>query len=424
MPVRLNIARMSRCPCLRLLPAVLLAGAAVVSCSKPESAPGNAAAAPARSVVVTRVDWRDLERVVTVTGSFLAHESATLSVKVPGRLRTINVDLGSMVEAGEVLAQIDPGDYEIRVRQAEAAVAQARATIGLMPEGTNDVVDVESTSAVREARAVLEEATTQRERHRNLSSAGLVSASELDTVEAAYKVALNRSQSAVEEVRTKMATLVQRRAELAFALKQLSDTSMRAPFAGAVQRREAGLGEYVAAGTPIVTLVRLDPLRLRLEVPEREAAAVRHGQPLRLRVEGYTNLWTGRIARLSPALNEANRMLIIEADLPNDGTLRPGLFVRADIVVNDRDPGLTVPATAVVAFAGLEKVVVVQEGKAVERTVTTGRSGPGWVEVRSGLRAGETIVVEPAGLRTGQAVTVSDAGPRPLKVSSLEPGGR
>lgn len=393
----------------------------LASCSKSPSVRPEAAASAPRPVTVARVEPRDLERIVTVTGSLLAHDAATLSIKVPGRLRAIQVDLGSVVKAGEVIAQVDSMDYEIRVRQAEAAVAQARATLGLPLDGTNDVVDVESTSAVREARAVLEEASTQRERQRNLSTAGLVSASELDAAEAAYKVALNRSQSAVEESRTKLATLGQRRAELAFALKQLADTSMRAPFDGVVQRRDAGLGEYVAAGTPVVSLVRPDPLRLRLEIPERDAAAVRSGQPIRLHVEGYTNRWTGRIDRLSPALNEANRMLVVEADIANDGTLRPGLFVRADIVVSDRDRRLTVPPSCVLAFAGLEKVVSIVDGRAVERTVTTGRAGPGWIEIVSGLRAGEVIVVEPGGLRTGQAVTVNGTGPgsasSPVKVS-------
>jgi RND family efflux transporter MFP subunit len=425
---------MACCHWLRPSLAALFCCAMLVACSKPTASQpgtsssrssgngrpqatgaGGAANAKPRTVTVAPVELHDLERVVTVTGSFLAHEAATLSVKVPGRLRSIHVDLGSVVEAGEVIAQVDPTDYEIRVRQAEAAVAQARAGLGLPLEGTNDTVDVETMSAVREARAVLEEALTKRERQRNLSSAGLISASELDAVEATYKVALNRSQSAIEEAHIKMATLGQRRAELAFAQKQLADTAMRAPFDGAVQRREAGLGEYVAAGTPVISLVRSDPLRLRLEIPEREAAAVRQGQPVRLLVEGYTNRWIGRIDRLSPALNESNRMLVIESDIPNDGSLRPGLFVRAEVLVNAHDPSLSVPARAVIAFAGLEKVILIEDGKAVERTVTTGRNGPGWMEVVSGLKAGERVVIDPGGLRTGQPVTV--AGEEPLKIT-------
>ncbi len=407
----------------QVTPWILLAGGLVLAsagCSKPPAGSVNGSTNAPRSVTVARAAWQDLERLVTVTGSFLAHDAATLSVKVPGRLRAIHVDLGSTVKAGEVIAQVDPTDYEIRVRQAEAAVAQARASLGLPLEGTNDVVDVDATSAVRESRAVLEESSTQRDRLRNLSTNGLVSASELDTAEAAYKVAYNRSQSAAEDARTKLATLGQRRAELAFAQKQLSDTAMRAPFEGVIQRREAGLGEYVAAGTPVLALVRPDPLRLRLDIPEREAAAVRPGQTVRLRVEGYTNRWIAHIDRLSPALTEATRVLTVESDVPNDGTLRPGLFVRADIIVNSRDRGLTVPANAVLVFAGLEKVIVVQTDRAVERPVTTGRTGRGWIEILTGLQPGEPVVIDPGGLRTGQPVRV--AGERPATAAGTATG--
>jgi multidrug efflux pump subunit AcrA (membrane-fusion protein) len=125
-------------------------------------------------------------------------------------------------------------------------------------------------------------------------------------------------------------------------------------------------------------------------------------------VEGDTNLFGGRVARIAPAIREADRMLLVEADVPNPGGLRAGLFARARIVVNEREPGVTVPGNALVTFAGLEKVVVVKDGKAMEKTVATGRRGPDWVEIVSGLAPGEAVVLEPGGLRTGQAVTVED----------------
>lgn len=406
----------------RSLAALLLGGAAIVSCSKSPTSQQAAPPVKPRAVEVFRVEQRPMERLVTVTGSLLAREEATLSVKVPGRLRSINVDLGSVVTAGDLIAQVEPADYEIRLRQAEAAVAQARAVLGLPLEGTNDVVEAETLSGPREARAVFEEAGKNRERVRNLAAAGVVAASESDAIEATYKVATNRYQLALEDARTKVATLGQRRAELAFAQKQLADASMRAPFDGVVQRREADLGEYVAAGTPIVTLVRPDPLRLRLEIPEREAGEVRPGQPVRLRVEGYTNHWVARLDRLSPALNEANRMLVVESDVLSGGILRPGLFVRAEIVVANDDQVIAVPPGAVLAFAGLEKVVLVQNNRAAERTIMTGRREAGWLEVTSGLKVGDVVVLEPGGLRTGQAVIVQGEGtPRPERGESSGP---
>src|SRR5689334_18786549 len=109
------------------LPTLLVFSVALVSCSKSAPPRPGGAADKARAVHVVPAEFRRMEKVITVTGSFLAREDATLSVKVPGRLRTVNVDLGSVVIAGQVIAQIEPADYEIRLRQAEAAVAQARA---------------------------------------------------------------------------------------------------------------------------------------------------------------------------------------------------------------------------------------------------------------------------------------------------------
>jgi membrane fusion protein, multidrug efflux system len=271
-------------------------------------------------------------------------------------------------------------------------------------DGSDERIDPEKVSIVKQAKAVFDEAAKSRERVRNLSKEGISSEAELDTAESAYVVALNRYEASLEEARTRQAVLVQRRAELDIAKQQLTDTAIHAPFNGAIQSRNASLGEYLPAGAPVVTLVKTDPLRLRLEVPERDSASVRVGLAVRLVVEGDTNSHVGKVARLSPALNEQNLMLLVEADVPNYGSLRPGLYARAQIITSERDEGLTVPLKALVTFAGLEKVLVVQDGKALEKSVTTGRRGADWVEIISGLKAGETVVIDPGNLRTGESV--------------------
>src|SRR5262249_15180774 len=161
-------------------------------------------------------------------------------------------------------------------------------------------------------------------------------------------------------------------------------------FAGTIAQRIATTGDYVAVGAPIFRLVKTDPLRLRLDVPERESSSVRVGQHVRVFVEGDTNICTGTLSRIAPAIRDTDRMLQVEADIPNPGGLRAGLFVRAQIVVNERDPGLTVPLRALEVFAGIEKVAVIKDGRAVEKTVATGRRGPDWIELISGAATGET----------------------------------
>jgi RND family efflux transporter MFP subunit len=348
-------------------------------------------------------------RTIAVTGTLAAQEKSVLSAKVTGRVQELSVDLGSVVRQGDLLAQIEPRDYELGLQQARAALAQARTSLGLPPEGEDDRIELESVSAVRQARAVLEEATSNRERIRSLSESGIASKSELDTVEAAYKVAVSRFDTALEEARARIATVAQRRAAYELARKQLADASVRAPFDGAIQSRPASVGEYVGPGTPIVELVKTTPLRLRMQLPERESPFVRTGQTVQLLVESDTNVYTGQIARLSPALDEQNRLLPVEADVPARGSLRPGLFARVNIIVDEHEERLSVPAEALTTFAGIEKVLLVQEGKALEKVVTTGRRGPGWVEIISGIKPGDTIILDPGGMRTGQPVQVSSA---------------
>lgn len=366
---------------------------------------GEEKSAP-RDVKTARVVEMPMGRSVTVSGTLAAYDQAALSAKVAGRLRAISVDLGSVVRRGQMIAQLETRDSQLRVQQADAALQQARARLGLPPEGTDDRVDPEQTGTVRQARAVLNEAQTNRERASTLVKQGIIARAEFETADAAHKVAVARFQDAVEEVRNRQAILAQRRSELALARQQLADTSIYASFEGVVQEKRASVGEYLAAGAPIVNIVRMNPLRLRAEVPEREAGNIRAGQQARVRVEGDANAYLGRIVRLSPTISEQNRVLVVEAEINNNGTLRPGAFVSADIVTDDSGMAVTVPTSAIVNFAGIEKVITVKDNKAVERPVTTGRRAADWTEIVAGLNVDERVVVEPGNLQSGQAVNV------------------
>jgi RND family efflux transporter MFP subunit len=376
--------------------------------SNPTAATGRNASSP-RTVAVAKVETRPMEHAIIATGTLVAQEESTLSAKVAGRLEKVAVDVGSVVRQGDLLAQVEPRDYELLVQQAKAALAQARTAVGLPLLGDDDTVKLEDLSTVKQAKAVLDESLKNRTRIQDLAKSGIAAQSELDKIEASYAVALTSYQTAREQASSRMAVLTQRRAEYDIACKQLADTSVRAPFDAVVQSRSANVGEYVAIGTHIVKLVKTDPLRLRLSVPERESALVRLDQAVRLFIEGDSRVYKGRIARLSPALDEQSRMLLVEADVPAQGVLRGGMFARAQIIVDERESGLSIPASAVITFAGLEKVVAYQDDKALEKTVTTGRRGAGWVEIVNGLRVGELVVVEPHGLRTGDRLAI--AGP-------------
>ena len=356
---------------------------------------------------VIRIDRTPLERAVTVTGTLAAEEQVMLSLKVTGRLDEVLVDLGSPVRRGQPIARLTPTDFELRLRQAEAALQQARARLGLDPGNEDDRVDIEKTAVVRQAKATLEEARRQRDRFATFVQRGISARADLETAEAALQVADGRYQDALEEVRNRQAVLAQRQSELALARQQVDDATLRSPIDGVVRERHAFAGEFRTAGTPIVTVVRQHPLRLQLAIPERAATNVRVGRVVHVTVEGDSTVYEGRVARLSPAITEGNRTLPIEAEVPNEsGRLRPGMFARADIVT-DEVLGIVVPHSSLVVFAGVEKLLVVKDGKVHEQRVRSGRRFGDRVEIVEGVTTGDLVITSPGGLADGVAVRVS-----------------
>ena len=398
-------------PSCSILLCVATSAALVLTACSPAADPTKRARDPEldkpRGVQVATVTEKKIQRAVIALGTLGAREDAILSIKVPGRIQDLPIDLGSVVQAGDVIARIDATDYELKMRQSSAALSQTRARLGLPLEGTDDRVDPVKTSLVKESRARLTEAEKNRDRIGKLSEQGIASQSELESVNTAHEVALNKYADSLEEVRIRQAQLIERRVEFEIAKQQFNDCTLRAPFPGVVQERRTTRGEYLTAGTPVATLVRIDPLRLRVEVPERDAARIAVGQPVHVTVEGLTNVFHGEVKRLSPALQVQNRMLVVEADVPSQNLLRPGSFARAQIITTGATPALIIPSAALVTFAGIEKAFVVENGKSVEKRLTTGDREKDWVEVVSGLKAGMSVVLSPGNLQNTQVVTPS-----------------
>lgn len=388
--------------------AIALTGCQGGSTVGAEEAKSKPAAPAPREVRVTPAAERTVARTVSATGTLAADEQVVLGTKVAGRLAEITVDLGTRVKRGQVVGKLDQSDFKIRVDQAEAALQQARVRLGLNPTGSDERVDPEKTAIVRQARAMLDEARLNRERSIKLMEMELIAKAQFDSVEANLQVAEARYQDALEEVRNRQAIVAQRRSELELARQQLADTIIYTPLDGAVSHKQASVGEYLGAGAPIATLVRTHPLRLRVPVPEREGSGVRVGHAVTLTVEGDPTVYRGRVVRLSPIVQEQNRTLMVEAEVPNDrGFLRPGAFARVDILTEVSQPVITIPASAIIVFAGVEKVLVVRQGKTAEVKVTTGRRLGEDVEIIDGLKRGDAVVARPGNLVGGQPVTVT-----------------
>ena len=234
------------------------------------------------------------------------------------------------------------------------------------------------------------------------------------SADAALAVALSRLQRARDEARTQVAEALQRRIELQQAQKRLADASLRAPWPGWIAARQATAGQVLAAGAPVLTLLRTDPLRLRLPVPERLAAGIAEGQRVDFTVDGGAGAELGRVARLGAGVDRVNGTLLVEAAVQNPtGRLLPGGFCRARIVVAESEPVVVVPRSAVVAFAGVERVFTVEPGKdgaakAKGVLVDLGRTVGDQVEVLSGLVPGAKVVRDAKGLSPEQPVKVGE----------------
>lgn len=394
------MARIRRSHLALLIPLVVLVG-----CDRDRA---DATARPgdeARVVRLVAAEGASLPRTLTATGTLAAEDQVVVNTKVPGRLAELRVDLGSLVHQGDVVAVLDLRDFELRVEQASTGLAQARARLGVPLDGSRDDIDTHQTALVRQAAALLEQARRQRERFSSLHGEGILAKSELDQVDADFRVAEARLQEAVEEVRSRRALVAERRAALQLAEQERADARLHAPFDGAVRERHVSIGGYLPVNSPVVTVVRIDPLRLRLAVPEREATSVRVGQVVQLRPDGGAVVATGKVVRLSPAVDEHTRTLLVEVEVPNpDGALRPGAFATAEIVVEAERPAVLVSSGSLVTFAGVTKVLGVTDGRIVEKRVRLGRRAGERVEVLEGLAAGELVVADPGNLTAGQAV--------------------
>jgi RND family efflux transporter MFP subunit len=371
-------------------------------CRKDASATATEDGKPAIEVTAASAQLRRWPRVVSLQGNLMSDEQALIGAKVAGRVQKVCVDLGSPVAEGEPLAVLDLKDFDLSVAQVESQLAQARAKLGLLPGADEKSLDPLKAAPVVEARALWDEAEANLTRTRTLAQTDSVSAEELQLRETLARVARARYDSALNTVREQIAALAMRRAELEMAIEAQSNATVRAPFAGVVAARHVGPGVFLQIGSPVVTLVRIDPLRFRAGAPERDSKSIRVGQDVELRIEGDDAVRSAKVSRISPVLELASRSLVVEIDVPNpDSALGGGTFAEADVVVDAEAKALALPASAVSEFAGVQKAWVLKDGQAAPRRIVTGRAADGYVEILEGLEPGELVALEAAKVTAG-----------------------
>ena len=393
---------------LRAPAAAFVALAILAGCGKKDLPPkgsagnGTGAAKPTEeiSVAVAPALRTAIPRKIEFVGSLAGAEQVTLSSEVEGTVETVRTDLGDPVRRGQVLVSLVPDEFLQRKEQARAELDQVSARLGI-PAGTEGA-DIEKTSLVRKSLAEFDNARKDLERRKDLAGKNLIAMKDVDDADARFLVAEANVRAAREEANNLLATLRAKKAALAIAEKKLRDTGVKSPIDGFIESRMVSTGEYVKVGTPLFRIVDDRTIRLLGEVPEFYAASLTAGLPVELSVDGRPGkTYRGTLKRISPASNAANRAIQVEGNFPNaNRELKSGFFGKAAILLRVDPDGVSVPKQAVVTFAGVEKVFVIDNNAARERRVKLGQDLGDRIEIVEGIAAGDRVAVS----RTGKLV--------------------
>jgi len=378
--------------------------------AKGESAAKTAAPA-AISVSVAAATEQSITRFLKVTGTLAAEEEAEVAAEIQGRVIATPVERGTRVAQGADLIRVSPAEAQAQAAEAEANAAQLERRLGLGgtdvrqgvsgdPEerrqgvpGDNAEFETDRVPEVANARAQLTLATGEFDRAKMLFDKQLLSKSDFDQKSAQAEVARRQFEIARNGAMQQYQGLLAARARVMLAKKALADTIVKAPFAGVVGQRLVSVGDYVQRGTKVASVLRTNPLRVQLTVPEQYSAGVAVGRSVSFEVDASPGQkFTGQVRYVSPALEANSRTLVVEAVVPNDsGVLKPGAFATALIEQANRSSGVLTPAAAVRTVAGTSRVFVVAGDKAEERIVTIGQPLGDLVEITNGLKVGEKV---------------------------------
>jgi RND family efflux transporter MFP subunit len=388
----LSIAR----PSLSVFAAAALLAVAASGCSKGETAQARTRDDAPKPVKVEPVQQRTVNRSVEVVGTLAAVDEVTVSSEADGVVSKILHDLGDRVRTGDPLVELDREKAEYNLAQQRAALARALAQYGA-PDPQH-LPAVEKTPDVQKAQAELVQARQSFERAKELNTRQLVPKQTLDDADAVLQSKQASYELAVQNAKNLQASISAAEAQMKLADRQLRDTSIRAPFDGYVQRRFVNLGQLVkGSGTPVpvMTIVRVDPLKVTGEIPEKMVPWISVNQPVEVHVDAYPDkAISGRMSRISPAVNSATRAFPFEALVPNsDALLKPGTFARVNVRTNKNDSVLTLPYAALQYRYGVNRVFVVNGDKLAAKELKVGERLGDRIEIVSGVNAGDPVAV-------------------------------
>jgi RND family efflux transporter MFP subunit len=378
------------------LAAVGVIAAAAIACSKTETAQARGRDEAVKPVKIETVQQQIVTRSVEVVGTLAAVDEVTVSSEADGVVSKILHDLGDRVRTGDALVELDREKAEYNLTQQRAALARTLAQYGA-PDPQH-LPPVEKTPDVQKAQAELVQARQSFERAKELNNRQLVPKQTLDDADAVLQSKQASFDLSLQNAKNLQAAIAAAEAQMKLADRQLRDTYIRAPFDGYVQRRFVNLGQLVkGSGTPVpvMSIVRVDPLKVTGEIPEKMVPWISVGQPVEVHVDAYPDkAIAGRMSRISPAVNSATRAFPFEALVPNgDALLKPGTFARVNVRTNKTDKVLTVSYAALQYRYGVNRVFVVSGDKLAAKELRVGERLGDRIEIVSGVNAGDPVAV-------------------------------
>jgi len=350
-------------------------------------------AAQAVSVEKTAPKRISIQREVELAGSLIASDQAKVSSEVAGVVRRVLVELGQEVAAGQVVVELDTRELEISLQRAESQLRQTEAQLGIDGVNVKEPPPDDQVSSVRLAIANRDDATAQLRRAERLRQQNLLPQADLDTAETRVKVTEANYRTALESVQSLKATLQDRRYAVEQAQKKLNDAKIRASISGQVSERLVNQGEFIRENTPVVSIVKLDPLKLQTAVQERYAGVVNAGLPVEFSVEASPGrTFSARVAFVSPTVDASTRTFPIEVLVDNGHrVLKPGFFAKGVIHTTIDQNVMAIPEDAVSTLAGVSNVYIIEDGKIKRQPVTLGVRIGNLVEILSGLDGNEQL---------------------------------
>ena len=403
---------MTRSQLLKMLLVVVLGvTAGALSACKRSNGQTNAGASagPTPSIVeVTTMAAvsRQLPQYFEATGSLAANEQTDVAPETSGKVAAVGVDIGTFVKKGQLLVRLEDADFKDRAQQAQAQLDQAKATleqnrakIGLRP---GQKFNPENVPEVAAARAALDLAEKNLRRQEKLVESGDVSKatydlqkSQRDVASEQYKALIHQAEQNYAAVANSQAGVDAAQSNLSLAKRNLTYTTVVAPMAGFVSDRPADVGEYISPQQKVATIVSLNPLRVKIDVPEQAIPQIHQGESVSVAVSAYAErTFSGRIARISPNVTAASRTLSVEADVDNpSGELKPGQFATIRVLLPQKGTAVMVPTRALRTISGATYVFVIKNGFAQQRLIQSGQTESDMVEIKSGVNADEVIAI-------------------------------